>query len=106
MDRLRSGATRQTLRDLAQRLKEARERRGLSQRRLAELSGFHQTQLSRVESGHDVRLSTLIDAARLVGLEVMLVPRELHATIQSLVMPQGSDQARLERPLYSLEEDE
>lgn len=106
MDRLRSDTTRQTLRDLASRVKEARERRGLSQRRLAERSGFHQTQLSRVESGHDVRLSTLIDAARLVGLEVVLVPRELHATVRSLIVPQDVDQARQERPLYSLEEDE
>lgn len=106
MDRISSGMTRQAIKNLGRRVKDARERRGLSQRQLAERSGGHQTQLSRVESGHDVRLSTLIDTARLVGLEVMLVPRELTPTVQAMIEPQNTDYSGPERPLYSLEEDE
>ncbi|HEV7369365.1 helix-turn-helix transcriptional regulator [Arenibaculum sp.] len=106
MDRISSGLTRQAIKNLGRRVKDARERRGLSQRQLAERSGGHQTQLSRVESGHDVRLSTLIDTARLVGLEVMLVPRELTAAVQPMIDPQNTDYSKAERPLYSLEEDE
>lgn len=106
MDRITSGATRQAIKSLGRHIKEARERRGLSQRQFADRFGGHQTQLSRIESGHDVRLSTLIDTARLVGLEVMLIPRELTPIVQPMIGPQNTDSSKPERPLYSLEEDE
>jgi transcriptional regulator with XRE-family HTH domain len=44
------------------RLKEWRERRGLSQRTLAKLSGIHHISLAKIEGGiiDDPRLSTLL----------------------------------------------
>lgn len=42
-------------------LKEWRERRGLSQRRLAELSGVHYVSIAKIETGQlDPRVSTLL----------------------------------------------
>lgn len=43
------------------RLKEWRERRGLSQRKLAELSGVHYVSIAKIETGKlDPRVSTLL----------------------------------------------
>ena len=43
------------------RLKEWRERRGLSQRKLAELSGVHYVSIAKIEMGKlDPRVSTLL----------------------------------------------
>lgn len=47
------------------RLKEWRKRRGLSQRKLAEMSGVHHVSLARLESGQlDPQLSTLLKLCR------------------------------------------
>jgi len=60
--------------DIAGTLRDARRAAGLSQQELARLGGFPQSQISRAERGEDVRLSTLRDIARGLGLEAVLVP--------------------------------
>ena len=72
--------------EIVQALKTARERKGLSQRALAEKAGVLQTQISRIENGAtDFRLSTLVALARALDLELALVPRKAVSAVQSVV---------------------
>lgn len=57
-------------------LRQARERVNLSQKALGERLGVKQSQVSNVEAGVDMRLSTLANFARYLGYEMLLVPRE------------------------------
>jgi transcriptional regulator with XRE-family HTH domain len=66
-------------------LKSARERRGLSQRALAAKIGVPQSHLSKIESGGvDLQTSSLIQLARALDLEMVLVPRRLLPAIAAL----------------------
>ena len=59
--------------DVVRRRKEL----GITQEKLAELSGMHQSQISRIENAeHDPRLSTIIKLAEALGMRVdmRLVP--------------------------------
>lgn len=53
----------------------ARERRGLSQAELGRRLGVSGANLSRIERGADLRISTLLDIARALDLEPILVPK-------------------------------
>ena len=57
-------------------LRQARERLDLSQKALGERLDVKQAQVSNVEAGVDMRLSTLENFARYLGYELLLVPRE------------------------------
>lgn len=62
--------------DFYDTLQKARLAKGLTQTQLAELLHLGQSYLSQVERGkHDIKASTLRDWARVLDLEVMLVPR-------------------------------
>ena len=72
--------------NIARALKEARERKGLSQRALGALSGIHQYQISKFENGAiDLRLSSLIELARALDLELTLVPRKSVSAVKTIV---------------------
>lgn len=72
--------------DIARTLKEARERKNLSQRELGEKVGVPQSHISKIENGRvDLKLSSLIEFARVLDLELTLVPRELVPSVQSIV---------------------
>ena len=67
-------------------LKSARESKGLSQRELGELAGVPQSHISKIESGGvDLRLSSLIGLARVLGLELTLVPRKSSAAVGAII---------------------
>jgi transcriptional regulator with XRE-family HTH domain len=67
-------------------LRNAREKKGLSQRELSTISGVRQSQISRIEQGAvDLRLSSLIELARALELELALVPRPAVPAVQSIV---------------------
>lgn len=72
--------------DIAEALKEARGRKGLSQRALGELAGLPQSHISKIESGAvDLQLSSLVQLARVLDLEVRLVPRKAVPAVDSVV---------------------
>lgn len=82
-------------------LKEARTAKGLSQRALAEQVGLPQSHISRIESGAvDLQTSSLIQLARALDLEVVLVPRRMMSTVEAL-----GRAAHAPRPAYRLDED-
>jgi transcriptional regulator with XRE-family HTH domain len=72
--------------EIVKALKAARERKGLSQRALAEKAGVLQTQISRIENGAtDFRLSTLVALVSALDLELALVPRKAVPAVLSVV---------------------
>jgi len=71
---------------IAGALKAARERKHLSQRALSSKAGVPQSHISRIERAEvDLRLSSLITLARVLDLELLVVPRRLVPAVQSLV---------------------
>ncbi|MDP9024227.1 MAG: helix-turn-helix transcriptional regulator [Candidatus Eremiobacteraeota bacterium] len=57
----------------------------MSQIQLSQKLGITQGTVSRAEAGRDLRATTLIEIARVLDLDLMLVPRRLHATVSTLV---------------------
>jgi len=75
-----------TITHIANKLKAEREARGLSQRALSKLAGIPQSHISKIENGTvDLRLSSLIELARILGLELTLVPRKALPAVKSIV---------------------
>ena len=71
--------------DITEKLKAAREAKGLSQRKLSQLSGVPQAHISKIESGHvDLRISSLIELSRALGLELTLVPRNTLPAVNTI----------------------
>lgn len=77
--------------EIANRLREAREAKQLSQRELSRLAGVPQAQISRIETNNvDLRLSSLVAIANALDLEIALVPRKAVPAIKS-IMRQTTD---------------
>jgi transcriptional regulator with XRE-family HTH domain len=86
-------------------LKKARKEQGLSQRDLGTKSGMPQSHISKIESGLvDLQTSSLIELARILELELMLVPRAFIHTVQSFQERRTKTQEP--RPKYRLEEED
>lgn len=67
-------------------LTNARQSRGLTQSQLSQLLKLPQSYISQVEQGkHDTKLSTLLNWARALDLELMLIPRKEVPTISYLI---------------------
>jgi transcriptional regulator with XRE-family HTH domain len=67
-----SGWELRRVRENGARLKDLRLERGISQNQLADESGVNVSQISRVESGRDAQLSTLLKIYRGLGYELRL----------------------------------
>jgi HTH-type transcriptional regulator/antitoxin HipB len=82
----------------------ARTEQNLTQRALAAKLGIGQRQISDLERATvDVRLSTLENVARALGLELMLIPRPLISTVEAISRTGTGEPGR---PLYALDDDE
>lgn len=72
--------------DIVRSLKEAREAKGLSQRDLEARTGVPQSHISKIENGGtDIRLSSLIEIARALDLDLKLVPRKAVPAVDTVV---------------------
>ena len=72
-------------------LRDARHKKKLSQRDLSAVSGVPQSHISKIEKGAvDLRLSSLVELARALDLEVTLVPRPAVPAVQSIVRSAAS----------------
>ena len=91
---------------IAPTLRSAREARGLSQRALSAKVGLPQSHISKIENGAvDLRVSSLVELARALDLELMLVPRKAVSAVHTLA--RGSFESRVAvRPAYDLDEDD
>lgn len=71
---------------IANTLRDARKTRGLSQRALGAKAGVPQSHISKIENGAvDLRTSSLVELARVLDLELMLVPRKAIPAVQAIV---------------------
>jgi transcriptional regulator with XRE-family HTH domain len=67
-------------------LREARENKGLSQRELSTKSGVPQGHISKIENGDvDLRASSLVALARVLEMELLLVPRKAVPAVKSII---------------------
>lgn len=96
---------------IAERLREARQAKNLSQRALSKFAGVPQAQISRIEAGSvDLRLSSLIAIVNALDLELTLVPRKALPAVHSIIrqtsaVTSSSEKQNAPRPAYSLDED-
>jgi transcriptional regulator with XRE-family HTH domain len=90
---------------ISKQLKKTRESKGLSQRELSARSGIPQGHISKIESGNvDLRLSSLVAIARVLDLELALIPRKYLAAVNSIVGSANSEaDGKPLRPVYSLD---
>ena len=79
--------------NIVESLRTARKSRGMSQRELGARVGLTQAQISKIEGGRvDPRLSSTVELARGLGVEVMLVPRRVVPAALTLgVVPNPGD---------------
>jgi transcriptional regulator with XRE-family HTH domain len=71
-------------------LESARKAGSLSQEALATQAGLSRMTVQRIESGQiDPRLSTLLEMARVLGLELMTVPAALRPQLEDFVRAGG-----------------
>jgi transcriptional regulator with XRE-family HTH domain len=88
---------------------EARKEHGWSQRDLASRLGIGQRHVSGIESGKIVpRYDTLLEIARMLDHDLIMVPRALVPIVQSLVRDHLKDEPGEgeERSLYAADRDE
>ena len=73
------------LRPIVTELIAARRRAGLSQRALSDKVGLAQSHISKIErAAVDPQISSLMEMARILCLELMLVPKQLVPALQAL----------------------
>lgn len=93
-----------SVQELAAKLKKAREKKGLSQRAFGAKIGIPQSHISKMERGIvDFQASTLIEMARTLDLEVVLVSREYVTAVEAIQHPfRGTESL----PAYRLDHEE
>ncbi len=74
-------------------IRKAREEKGLTQAELGLRLGQPQSSVSRVERGGDVRLSTVLEIARTLELEPILIPKLFVPAVLALIQ-RGSGHER------------
>ena len=98
-----------SIQPLTDALRAAREKKTLSQRTFSAMLGIAQGRLSRIETGAtDLRTSSLLELARALDLEVILVPRQLVPAVKSLIDQTANPMEKYTapRPAYRLDEGE
>jgi transcriptional regulator with XRE-family HTH domain len=92
----------------AQSLRQARLHKGWSQRDLAGKAGIPQAHISRIESGAvDLKLSTLVELARLLDLELFLAPRPSIPAVEAVIREAAASRwPPAQRPAYSLDDED
>ncbi len=66
-------------------IRKARESKGLTQSDLGSRIGQPQSAVSRIERGGDLRVSTLLELARVLEMEPVLVPKHLVPAVHALL---------------------
>jgi transcriptional regulator with XRE-family HTH domain len=89
---------------LRETLKNSRREHGWSQAELGQRVGLPQMHISGIETGKIVpRFDTLLELVRVLGYDLLLVPRDLVPVVQNLTRGRTSEEDE-ERPLYEPDE--
>jgi transcriptional regulator with XRE-family HTH domain len=75
-------------------LRQSREAKGLTQFAFGARIGQPQSAVSRIERGGDLRVSTLLEMARTLELEPILIPKHLIAAVEALLQHGRHDAKR------------
>ena len=76
----------------------ARQEKGMKQSEFGNKLGLPQSHISKIERGEtDPRLSTVVDMARIVDRELILVPGKMVPVIRSMIEG-GNDQEPMWKP--------
>ena len=82
------------IKDFADRLGDARKRKGISQRKLSALSGVPQSHISKIEKGGvDLRISSLMAISHALDLELALVPRKALPAVKAIANSSTASEA-------------
>lgn len=74
--------------EIGQLLKAARKARQLTQEQVAEMAGISRPRYREIEAGSSAaRTTTLINIARALGLELMLIPQAMVPAVDALLRP-------------------
>lgn len=77
--------------EIAASLREARISKALTQKALGQRVGLPQSHISKIEKGAvDLKLSSLVEIARALGLEITLVPRKALPAVEGAVRAHGT----------------
>jgi len=80
--------------DLIREIRDRRTDAGISQRALAKRSGLTQAHISQIETGTlEPGLSSFIDVARALDLEIMLVPKKFLPAVQGILRQTSTEQS-------------
>jgi transcriptional regulator with XRE-family HTH domain len=80
--------------DLIREIRDRRTDAGISQRALAARSGLTQAHISQIETGTlEPGLSSFIDMARALDLEIMLVPKKFLPAVQGILRQTSIEQS-------------
>lgn len=90
---------------IAASIRAARKRKKITQKNLSKETKIPQSHISKIEKGGvDLQVSSLLEIARALDLEVMLVPRPLILHVLALQKP-GVLESKEQVPLYQLTEE-
>jgi transcriptional regulator with XRE-family HTH domain len=82
----------EALEEIGALFRKARQAAGLTQEEVAALAGITRPRYRDVEAGTAAaRATTLINIARALGLEMMLVPQSLVPAVNALMRPHDDD---------------
>ena len=82
----------ETLREIGAHLRRARLSSDMTQEQLADLAGISRPRYRDIETGAAAaRTTTLMNIARALGLEMMLVPQAMVPAVQALLRPHDED---------------
>lgn len=82
----------ETLREIGETLRAARHAAAMTQEEVADLAGLSRPRYRDIEKGTAAaRATTLVNVARALGLDVMLVPRAMVPGVQALLRPHNDD---------------
>lgn len=77
--------------EMATSIRAARQAKALTQKELGQRVGLPQSHISKIEKGAvDLQLSSLVEIARALDLEVKLVPRKALAAVEGAIRAHGT----------------
>ncbi|CAN7768391.1 XRE family transcriptional regulator [Ensifer sp. NM-2] len=82
----------EALLEIGRLLKTKRKGLGLTQEQVAEMAGISRPRYREIETGSAAaRTTTLINIARALGLEIMLIPQAIVPAVDALLRPNDDD---------------
>lgn len=93
--------------EIATSIRASRQAKALTQKALGQRVGLPQSHISKIEKGVvDLQLSSLVEIARALDLEVKLVPRKALPAVEGAVRAYGTTIETSQLPAYRLDEDD